>query len=102
MPPEERNNNMRRVLCLAIVLGAVLTAGKAQAAGEGQPTDWGRFYYYPYVYYPHNFQSPQEYNHLYYRYPPSRQIPVYNKAWHNFYPTEQKWHKGHHHVLDVF
>lgn len=94
---------MRRGICVAFLWTLVLGAANlASAAGEGQPTDWGRFYYYPYVYYPHNFQAPQEFNHLYYRYPPSRQIPVYNKDWHNFYPTERKWHKGHHFVLDIF
>lgn len=94
---------MRRAFWMALVMGVVLAAaGTADAAGEGQPTDWGRFYYYPYVYYPHNFQQPQEYNHLYYRYPPARQIPVYNKDWHNFYPTKRPYHSGHHFILDVF
>ncbi|GIX03399.1 MAG: hypothetical protein KatS3mg113_0405 [Planctomycetaceae bacterium] len=92
---------MRWIAGLTVV-AACWWAGWAEAAGEGQPTDWYRFYYYPYVYYPHNFQLPQEYNHLYYRYPPSRQIPVYNKDWYNFYPTERKWHKGHHFILDIF
>ena len=73
-----------------------------EAAGEGQPTDWNRFNYYPYVYYPHNFQQPQEYNHMYYRYPQNRQIPVYNQNWHNFYQMERPYHKGYHFHLDVF
>jgi hypothetical protein len=82
------------------LLGAM--SSTASAAGEGQPTDWNRFYYYPYVYYPHNYQAPVEYNHMYYRYPQERQIPVYRKDWHNFYPTAQPYHMGHHFVLDVF
>jgi len=86
------------VVCLA-VLG---TVGSAEAAGEGQPSDWGRFYHYPYVYYPHNYQQPQQYNHMYYRYGPNQQIPVYNKDWYNFYPTKKPYHTGHHFVLDVF
>ena len=81
------------VLFAAAVMGA---NGSVHAGGQGQPTDWNRFYHYPYVYYPHNYQAPQEYNHMYYRYPQARQIPVYNKAWYNFYPTERPYHTGHH------
>jgi hypothetical protein len=100
---------LKRAFLTCLVVGAIVSASSvmmpasAQAAGEGQPTDWGRFYYYPYVYYPQNFQRPlPEYDHMYYRYPPSRQIPVYNKSWHNFYPTERPYHKGVHFILDVF
>lgn len=99
---------MKRAVFASLVLGAVLAAGSlfsprtVQAAGEGQPTDWGRFYYYPYVYYPHNFQAPVQYDHLYHRYPQSRQIPVYNDQWYNFYPTKRPYHMGHHFILDVF
>lgn len=95
---------MKRGLLAALLLAAIAAVGgnTAQAAGNGQPTDWARFYNYPYVYYPHNFQPPQEYNHMYYRYPQARQIPVYNKDWYNFYPTERPYHTGHHFILDVF
>ena len=66
------------VAALAIA-GSLMTAGDAQAAGRGQPSDWQRFYSYPYVYYPQNFQRlPESYDHLYYRYPVQKQIPVYN------------------------
>ena len=80
---------LRRVIVGSLLFVAVLAAAsafapsEARAAGRGQPTDWHRFYYYPYVYYPHNFQRPQSYDSLYYRYPPSRRIPVYNKSWYN-------------------
>lgn len=79
-------------------------SGKAEAQAQqvGQPSDWQRFYYYPYVYYPHNFQPPQQYDSMYYKYPAERRIPVYNKDWYNFYPTEKPWYKGHHFILDVF
>lgn len=77
-------------------------ANQADAAGVGQPYDWGRFYYYPYVYYPHNFRGPVQFDNLYYRYPQERQIPVYNAHWHNFYPSEHPYYKGHHFILDVF
>ncbi|MEX0704218.1 MAG: hypothetical protein WD069_19115 [Planctomycetales bacterium] len=91
-------------LVTVVVIGAQvgLSPRTVHAAQPGQPTDWQRFYYYPYVYYPHNFQSPQQYDHLYYRYPQNMQIPVYNRDWYNFYPTEKPWHKGHHFILDVF
>ena len=52
--------------------------------------------------YPHSFQKPQQYDHMYYRYEPSMRIPVYNKSWYNFYPTEKPYHSGHHFILDVF
>ncbi len=89
--------------CLSLIVGVMAgTPTKAQAAPIGQPSDWGRFYYYPYVYYPHNFQAPVQYDNMYYRYPQERQIPVYNKNWHNFYLMPRPWHKGHAYILDVF
>lgn len=86
-----------------IVSGAQIASTDAQAAGRGQPSDWQRFYYYPYVYYPQNFrQLPESYDHLYYRYPVEKQIPVYRQDWHNFYPSKRPYHSGHHFILDVF
>ncbi len=94
---------MRRAILVLLMLAAfAAVGGVARAAGEGQPSDWGRFNHYPYVYYPHNFQAPQQHNSLYNRYPQSRQIPVYNKGWYNFYPEKKPYHSGHHFVLDVF
>lgn len=97
----------RRAMFVAMVLaaaavGGVLPASTARAAGEGQPADWGRFYYYPYVYYPHNFQRPVQFDHMYYRYPQERRIPVYNEAWYNFYTEPKPYYSGHHFTLDVF
>jgi hypothetical protein len=91
-------------LVVATVMAAAvsLSPTPARAGNEGQPPDWQRFYYYPYVYYPHNFQRPIEFDHLYYRYPQQRQIPVYNTAWHNFYPEPHPWHQGAAFILDVF
>ena len=91
---------LRAAVVLTVVWGLVSPADAQN--GAGQPTDWQRFYYYPYVYYPHNFQQPQQFDSLYYRYPAARRIPVYNKDWHNFYPTEKPWHKGYTFILDVF
>ncbi|MCX7394297.1 MAG: hypothetical protein NTW75_09245 [Planctomycetales bacterium] len=95
---------MRRSLLTMLIAGTAFVAGvqSVDAAGQGQPTDWSRFYNYPYVYYPHNYQAPQEYNDMYHRYPQSRQIPVYNKDWYNFYPSKRPYHMGHHYTLDVF
>ena len=100
---------MRRAMLAGLVFAITLVSSlsfsptQATAAGPGQPTDWKRFYYYPYVYYPGNFQSGrQQYDHMYYRYPPSRRIPVYRKDWINFYPSARPYHSGHHFILDVF
>lgn len=67
--------------------------------------DWNRFYHYPYVYYPQNFWGEEYYRSsedMYYRYPPEMRIPVYNKAWQNYYPDPRRYHSGHHFMLDVF
>lgn len=67
--------------------------------------DWDRFYHYPYVYYPQNFWGNEYYrsaDSLYYRYPPEMRIPVYNRHWHNEYPSPRKFYKGAHFALDVF
>jgi hypothetical protein len=90
------------ILLASLVATAGFSPAEARAHGEGQPADWQRFYYYPYVYYPHSFQQPQAFDHLYYRYPPERRIPVYNRDWHNFYPSPRPYHRGHHFLLDVF
>lgn len=90
-------------LVAAVIVISALGTDEAQAGGKGQPTDWNRFYYYPYVYYPHNFSNNQQsFDHMYYRYPPQRQIPVYNTSWHNFYPAARPYHSGHHFLLDIF
>ncbi len=95
---------LKRVLLFAFVVAAyaMQAAPSIEAAPPGQPADWQRFYHYPYVYYPHSFQKPQVYDHMYYRYSPEMRIPVYNKNWYNFYPSEKPYHSGHHFILDVF
>lgn len=97
----------RRLALACLLAGTMLMVGglsatEANAQGRGQPTDWNRFYYYPYLYYPQNFQQFQSHDHMYYRYSPEMQIPVYNKNWYNFYPTEKPYYKGYHFHLDVF
>lgn len=74
---------MRRAILALLLMVAVGVSGKsARADGEGQPSDWNRFNYYPYVYYPHNIQTPQH------ALPKSRRKPVYDIGWYNFYPEK--------------
>ena len=80
--------------------------GFGQAWGSSAANvDWNRFYHYPYVYYPQNFWG-QDYfksaDSLYHRYPNEMRIPVYNKKWHNYYPSNRRFHSGHHFILDTF
>ena len=73
---------LRKLILMAVIAVVVLsTVRPAEATPPGQPADWQRFYYYPYIYYPHTFQKPQQYDNMYYRYEPSMRIPVYNKQW---------------------
>lgn len=69
------------------------------------PRDCNRFYHYPYVYYPQNFYGSEYYkssDSMYYRYPAEMQIPVYNRHWHNEYPSQRRYHWGHQFLTDVF
>ena len=101
---------MMLALCCAAGVSAATAATEARAQqafgrqwGHSYNTqDWQRFYHYPYVYYPHNYSAPIQYDNLYYRYPQERQIPVYNTGWHNFYPSPHPYYRGHHFILDVF
>lgn len=105
---------IRKLLCAAIAMAALATIGSQaeaqnaygrQFSGTYTDTDWNRFYHYPYVYYPQNYWGSEYYrsaDSLYHRYPAEMRIPVYNKRWHNYYPSERKFHSGHHFILDVF
>lgn len=73
--------------------------------GQNSARDYQKFYHYPYVYYPQNYYGRDYYrsaDSMYYRYPAEMRIPVYNKQWHNFYPSARPYHWGHHFILDVF
>lgn len=107
---------VRRAILLACIccLGICMWSSTARAdqraygrvwGGSYGNTDWERFYHYPYVFYPQNFWGQEYYRSsedMYYRYPPEMRIPVYNKKWHNYYPSGQRWHSGHQFILDVF
>ncbi|MGL4594528.1 MAG: calmodulin-binding protein [Thermoguttaceae bacterium] len=76
-----------------------------QWAGAANAPDWQRFYYYPYVYYPQNFYTPEYFQSsqdMYNRYPAEMQVPAYNKDWMNYYPSTRKYHSGAHFKLDIF
>lgn len=79
----------------------------------GYQTNWSdqsaqnmdRFYHYPYVYYPQNYYANNYYrsaDNMYYRYPAEMRIPVYNRNWHNYYPSPRRYHFGHHFLTDIF
>ena len=106
---------IRRIFAAAIVFAALSAFDMSEAeaqqaygrawAGSYTSQDWNRFYHYPYVYYPQNFWGNEYFrsaDSLYHRYPPEMRIPVYNKRWHNYYPSGRRFHTGHHFVLDVF
>ena len=106
---------LRQLIIAAVVTASAYTfTGEASAeqrafgqawGGTTSTVDWNRFYHYPYVYYPQNFWGQEYYksaDSLYYRYPPEMRIPVYNKRWHNYYPSNRRYHWGHHFQLDVF
>lgn len=102
------------VFVAAVAFAALAVSGEASAeqraygqnwGSNNRYVDWNRFYHYPYVYYPQNFQGQEAYrsaDSLYHRYRPEMQIPVYNRKWHNYYPSPRRFHSGHHFILDVF
>ena len=93
------------VLCLATSDQAQAQQAFGRNWGPQGQQDWDRFYHYPFVYYPQNFRSGEYYrsaDSLYYRYPQEMRIPVYNRKWHNYYPSCRPYHRGHHFILDVF
>jgi len=112
------SSKMFRKLLLGSLLAVglcALTSSQANAqdpyaygrvpGGQTGGRDYHRFNHYPYVYYPQNFYGNEYYrssNSLYYRYPAEMQIPVYNRKWHNEYPSSRRYHWGHHFITDVF
>lgn len=100
-------------LCGWVCSVALADSAKAQApqafgqswGGAASNRDYSRFQHYPYVYYPQNYWGNDYFkssDSLYHRYPPEMQIPVYNRKWHNEYPSPRRYHWGHHFITDVF
>jgi hypothetical protein len=93
---------------LALASGSELAAQDYNVTGTYGVHGTGnmnRFYHYPYVTYPQNYWSNEYYRSngdMYHRYPQEMRIPVYNRAWHNYYPSTRRYHWGHHFILDVF
>ncbi len=105
----------RTVLTLAMAVACFALAETRQSTAQdyavaGVYGNYGsrnmeRFYHYPYVYYPQNFWGNEYFRSngsMYYRYPTEMRVPVYNKSWHNYYPSSRRYHWGHHFILDVF
>ena len=105
----------KTMLALAVATACLWAGGQsAQAQEHAYGAVWGgnhslqnvdRFYHYPYVYYPQNYWGSNYYRSAesnYYRYPPEMRIPIYNRSWHNYYPTPARYHWGHHYLLDIF
>jgi len=105
------------ILAACLGMGTISTARAQQPFSGGQRAfgqqwgqsaatpDWNRFYHYPYVWYPQNFYADgymKSANDLYYRYPQEMRVPVYNRAWQNYYPKNRRYYQGHHFHLDVF
>lgn len=85
------------------------------AAGSAAAEDWGRYYHYPYSYFPQNYTRPfrsKDFNgtYGYPMYPAMMAFPPYFRR-DLFYPYHWvnkpgnnpcKYYQGNHHVLDVF
>lgn len=97
--------SVRRMAGLALLL----------LASSAQANDWGRFYHYPYSYFPQNYLKPfrsQDYMtpYGYPMYPAVHAFPPYFRK-DLYYPYLNVWkpgnnpckyYQGNHHVLDVF
>ncbi len=108
---------IRRLFIVAICVCAFAVMNQSEAQAQGhQPAygaSWGqqgsknldRFYHYPYITYPHNYWGnhyARSSDSLYHRYPAEMRVPVYNRHWHNYYPSGRRYHFGHHFLTDVF
>lgn len=109
---------IRRLLIVLVCVIAFVSINHCQtetaSAQNAYGSVWGkkntggnldRFYHYPYVYYPQNYWGNDYYrsaDSLYHRYPQEMRIPVYNRAWRNYYPSPRRYHFGHHFLTDVF
>jgi hypothetical protein len=100
-----------RRLVVALTLGAMVLTAAPQARAE----DWGRFYHYPYSYFPVNYRKPFEsadfdLKYGYPQYPMYMAFPPYYRK-DLYYPYlklmkpgnhPKRHYQGLHYVLDVF
>ena len=95
--------------------GVLITLCVLLVANVANATDWGRFYHYPYSYFPQNYRKPfrsQDFStpYGYPAYPQYMAFPPYYRT-DLYYPYHQhtkpgnnpKAHyQGNHYILDVF
>lgn len=111
---------IRRLFIVAICVCAFAAFNQSATAQAQQSTyqpaygaTWGqqgarnmdRFYHYPYVTYPQNYWGNEYFrsaDSLYHRYPAEMRTPVYNRQWHNYYPSTRRYHWGHQFITDIF
>lgn len=98
-----------RTFGLWAMLGILMASAGAQA------TDWGRFYHYPYSYFPGNYRQPfrsQDFDtrYGYPMYPAYMAFPPYFRT-DLYYPyhrhmkpgnNPKSYYQGNHFILDVF
>jgi hypothetical protein len=96
---------------LALAAGVMFLMDVAPA----QATDWGRFYHYPYSYFPVNYRKPfrsQDFDGrygypqypMYMAFPPYYRKDLYYPYMKERKPGNRPYHygQGNHYVLDVF
>lgn len=107
---------IRRLMLAVICVATFAIASQSQdvqAQERAYGASWGgqsmrnmeRYYHYPYVYYPQNYWGNEYFrsaDSMYHRYPMEMRTPVYNRHWHNYYPTPRRYHWGHQFLTDVF
>jgi hypothetical protein len=100
-----------RQTVIALTLGALALAAAPNASAQ----DWGRFYHYPYSYFPVNYRKPfasQDFDmqYGYPRYPMYMAFPPYFRK-DLYYPyhghmrpgnNPKRHYQGLHYILDVF
>lgn len=97
----------RRLLTLAIVVGVWLMSERSLQAANDPPLP--RFYYYPYVYFPHSYwpanspKWPEPKGHPYVRPPAYQAYPPFKEpGWRFELWTPMKYYRGSHFWLDQF
>jgi hypothetical protein len=106
-----RRQPMLRKWILLVAAGLMMGIGSDVA----QATDWGRFYHYPYSYYPQNYRRPfrskdfdtrfgYPFYPQYMAFPPYFRKDLYYQYHRHMKPggsVDSHW-QGNHYILDVF